>query len=217
MLFQDRLDAGRQLAARLNHYQNEDCIVLALPRGGVPVGYEVAKALGKPLDILVVRKVGLPGQEELAVGAVGPGDVTVWNYSLLDYFHLDSLSLQPVVEREKTELSRRLSAFRGQRPYPDVHGKTVILVDDGLATGASARAAIQAVKAMGPSQVVLAVPVGSQSTVFDLRNMVDELICVETPVYFEAVSLWYRNFFQTTDHEVVELLQDAWQYQLTKR
>ena len=216
MLFQDRLDAGRQLAARLNHYQNEDCIILALPRGGVPVGYEVAKALGKPLDILVVRKVGLPGQEELAVGAVGPGDVTVWNYSLLDYFHLDSLSLQPVVEREKMELSRRLSAFRGQRPYPDVHGKVVILVDDGLATGASARAAIQAIKAMGPSQVVLAVPVGSQSTVSELRNKVDELVCVETPVYFEAVSLWYRNFSQTTDHEVVDLLHEAWQHQLTK-
>jgi len=216
MLFQDRADAGRKLAARLGHYQREDCIVLALPRGGVPVGYEVAQALGKPLDILVVRKVGLPGQEELAIGAVGPGDVTVWNQSLLAYFRLNSASLQAIVDREKAELVRRLSAFRGQRPYPQVQRKTVILVDDGLATGASARAAIQAVKAMDPSKVVLAVPVGSQSTVSELRHMVDELVCVETPVYFEAVSAWYRNFSQTTDQEVIDLLHQAWQHPLAK-
>ena len=218
MLFQDRLfenrqDAGQKLAARLMPYQREDCIVLALPRGGVPVGYEVSDSLGKPLDVLVVRKVGMPGHEELAIGAVGPEGVVVWNHELLAHFRLRAEDLQPVVEREKTELARRLAAFRGDRPYPDLRDKTVIIVDDGLATGASARAAILAVKAMGPARVVLAVPVGSQSTVSELRRLVDELVCLSSPEFFEAVSMWYHDFSQTTDAEVIELLHQAWNMQ----
>lgn len=211
MLFRDRRDAGKKLAVRLMPYQRENCLVLALPRGGVPVGYEVAQVLGKPLDILVVRKVGLPGHEELAVGAVGPEGVVVWNHELLAHFRLDAARLQPVVAREQAELARRLAAFRGHRPYPDLRAMTVILVDDGLATGASARAAILAARAMGPGKVVLAVPVGAQSTVSELRPMVDELICLEAPEYFQAVSAWYADFSQTTDREVIDLLHDAWE------
>lgn len=211
MLLEDRFDAGRQLAVRLAPYQREDCLVLALPRGGVPVAYEIAKALGKPLDVLVVRKVGMPGHEELALGAVAPGGVVVWNQELLERFQLGLVNLQGVVDREKAEQERRLAAFRGNRSYPDVRHKTVILVDDGLATGASARAAIQAVKAMNPGKVILAVPVGAQSTVSELRREVDELVCLNMPEYFDAVSLWYREFPQTSDQEVIELLRQAWQ------
>lgn len=211
MLFQDRWEAGQKLAVRLEPYRREDAIVLALPRGGVPVGYEVAEHLGIPLDILVVRKVGMPGQEELAIGAVGPGGVVVWNRDLLAYFNLSPNALQEIVDREVAELSRRLTAFRGKRPYPNLAGKTAILVDDGLATGASARAAIQAVKAMGPNKVVLAVPVGAQSTVFELRRLVDELVCLNAPESFQAVSAWYFNFSQTSDQEVIDLLHWAWQ------
>jgi putative phosphoribosyl transferase len=213
-LFQDRKEAGRKLAVRLMPYQRERCLVLALPRGGVPVGYEVAQELGKPLDILVVRKVGLPGQEELAVGAVGPEGVVVWNHEVLAHFGLDVARLQPIVDREQAELARRLSAFRGSRPYPDLQGMTTILVDDGLATGASARAAILAVKAMGVSKVVLAVPVGAQSTVSELRSMVDELVCLEAPEYFQAVSAWYTDFSQTSDREVIDLLHQSWEVEL---
>jgi putative phosphoribosyl transferase len=214
MLFQDRRDAGRKLAVRLAHYQRENCLVLALPRGGVPVGYEVAQELGKPLDILVVRKLGLPGQEELAVGAVGPEGVAVWNHEVLTYFGLVAERLQPLVDREQAELDRRLAVFRGSRPYPNLQGMTVILVDDGLATGASARAGILAVKAMGPSKVVLAVPVGAQSTVSELRPMVDELVCLEAPEYFQAVSAWYNDFSQTTDREVINLLHQSWEVEM---
>lgn len=210
MLFQDRSDAGRKLVSRLAPYQREDSIVLALPRGGVPVGFEVAESLQMPFDVLVVRKIGMPGHEELAIGAVGPGNVVVWNQDLLDRFQLSPSVLQESVARQNAELSRRLMAFRGDRPYPDLIGRTVILVDDGLATGASARAAIQAVDAMGPGKVVLAVPVGAQSTVAELRPLVDELVCLESPEFFEAVSAWYIQFPQNSDREVIDLLNRSW-------
>jgi predicted phosphoribosyltransferase len=209
-VFADRRDAGRQLAEELLPYQKEDCLVLALPRGGVVVGYEVAKRLQAPLDVLVVRKIGAPGQEELAVGAVGPENVVVWNWDLLNYLRFHPEDLENIVQREKLELKRRQEAFRGQRPFPDLQGKTVIVVDDGLATGATARAAIQAAKALRPGKVVLAVPVGSRSTANDFRQDVDDLVCLETPVQFSAVSQWYEKFPQNSDREVIELLSSAW-------
>jgi putative phosphoribosyl transferase len=203
-------DAGLQLAKALEPYQREPCIILALPRGGVVVGYEVARHLHKPLDVIVVRKVGAPGHEELAVGAIGPNDVLIWNRDVLMYLRANPATLEERVQQEKIELARRLETFRGNRPFPKVEGRTVILVDDGLATGATARAAVKAVKAMKPGKLVLAVPVGSHSTVSELRHDVDELVCLETPDYFEAVSQWYISFPQNTDQEVIQLLQNAW-------
>lgn len=211
MVFRDRQDAGHHLAERLLPYQKEDCLILALPRGGVMVGYEVAKRLQKPLDILVVRKIGAPGHEELAVGAIGPENVVVWNWDLLNYLRFHPEDLEGIVQREKNELNRRLKAFRGERPFPVLQGKTAIIVDDGLATGATARAAIQAIKVLKPGKLVLAVPVGSSATVSELRQEVDALVCLETPTEFSAVSQWYERFPQNSDQEVVALLSDAWQ------
>ena len=210
MLFRNREDAGQQLAEKLRSYQREDCIILALPRGGVPVGRVIAQRLGKPLDVLVVRKIGAPGQRELAVGAIGPGDVVVWNQDVLDYLHIQPELLDTQIQREKAELSRRLELFRGKRPFPDLAGKTAIVVDDGLATGATAKAAIQAIRVLGPAKTILAVPVGARATVSDMRQRVDELICLEAPEYFEAVSQWYEKFPQNSDQEVIDLLRDAW-------
>lgn len=209
-MFQDRRDAGRQLAEKLLPYQRENCLVLALPRGGVVVGYEVAKRLQAPLDVLVVRKVGAPGHEELAVGAIGPENVVVWNWDLLNYLRLHPENLDRAVQQEKLELKRRLEAFRGQRPFPDLQDKTVIVVDDGLATGATAKAAIQAAKALKPGKLVLAIPVGSPSTVSELRYAVDDLVCLEMPAQFSAVSQWYEQFPQNSDQEVIGLLSVAW-------
>ncbi len=216
MLFRDREDAGQQLAKRLMPYQREDCIILALPRGGVPVGQVIAQQLGKPLDVLVVRKIGAPGQRELAVGAIGPGNVVVWNQDVLDCLRIQPELLEPQIQKEKAELARRLELFRGQRPFPDLAGKTAIVVDDGLATGATARAAIQAVQALGPARIILAVPVGARSTVSEMRQQVDELLCLEAPEYFEAVSQWYEKFPQNSDQEVIALLRDAWMSQQEK-
>lgn len=210
MVFHDRQDAGRQLAKVLEPYQKEDCIILALPRGGVILAYEVADHLKKPLDVLVVRKIGAPGQEELAIGAIGPNNVLVWNRELLEHLRFHPAILEERIQQEKMELARRLETFRGKRAFPILTGKTVILVDDGLATGATARAAIEAVKVLRPSRVVLAVPVGARSTVSELRHMVDEMVCLETPDFFDAVSRWYEHFPQNTDEEVIQLLHQAW-------
>lgn len=210
MSFRDRVDAGQQLARKLEHYTHSDCIVLGLPRGGVVLAAEVAKALNKPMDILAVRKIGAPMNRELAVGAVAPNNVLVLNQYLIRNLGIDQETLRPLIEREKAELNRRLQYFRGRRPFPDLKDKTVILVDDGLATGASARAAIQAAKAMGAERIVLGVPVGAHSTVSDLRREVDELICLEAPELFEAVSHWYVNFPQVDDSQVIGLLEASW-------
>jgi predicted phosphoribosyltransferase len=217
MAFRDRQDAGRQLAVALEPYRRERAIVLALPRGGVVVGYEVARHLNKPLDVLVVRKVGAPGHEELAVGAIGPNNVLIWNREVLAHLRVDPARLQERVAQEQDELARRLRAFRDDRPFPGLEGQTVILVDDGLATGATARAAVEAVKAMRPGKVVLAVPVGSRSTVSGLRHDVDALVCLETPDYFEAVSQWYVSFPQNTDQEVIRLLHSAWDEEASRQ
>ena len=206
--FRDRIEAGqllgRELAARLGAI--DDAIVLALPRGGVPVGYEVAKAINAPLDVFIVRKLGVPGAEELAMGAIASGGVRVLNRDVLDYAHVTPQQLDAVAAREERELARREAEYRGNRAPLDVRGRTVIIVDDGLATGSTMRAAVQALRPMEPKRVIVAVPVGAAQTCEDLREVVDEMVCLRTPEPFEAVGLWYDDFTQTTDAEVHALL-----------
>jgi putative phosphoribosyl transferase len=206
--FRDRVDAGQRLAAELQEYANRpDVIVLALPRGGVPVGYEIASALGVPLDILVVRKLGLPGQEELAMGAIGGNGVQVIDRNLIHAAHVSDADLERVIADEQVELARREKQYRGERPFPDLKGKTVILVDDGLATGASMRAAVESIRQKGAAHIVVAVPVAARETCAAFREITDAIICAETPDPFRAVGLWYDVFDQTSDDEVRELLE----------
>lgn len=206
--FRNRSDAGRRLAAELRPYaHHSDVVVLALPRGGVPIGYEVAEALDVPLDVFVVRKLGLPWQEELAMGAVATGGVRVLDRDLMRVAHVTEEDLQRVIQAEELELQRRESLYRGTRPRADLHDKTVILVDDGLATGASMRAAVEAVRHDRPARIVVAVPVAAPDTCDSFRDLVDEIICAETPEPFQAVGLWYEDFAQTTDDEVHDLLE----------
>jgi putative phosphoribosyl transferase len=210
MLFEDRHDAGRQLAAKLGRYAGRpDVIVLALPRGGVPVGYEVARALGVPLDVFLVRKLGVPGREELAMGAIASGGVRVLNEDVVRELGIPQRWVDEVTADEAAELRRREVAYRDGRPAPDVRGKTVILVDDGLATGASMRAAVAALRQRGPARIVVAVPVAAAQTCKELRSEADEVMCAETPEPFYAVGTWYEDFSQTTDDEVRDLLSRA--------
>jgi putative phosphoribosyl transferase len=206
--FRDRMEAGqllgRELAARFGVI--DDAIVLALPRGGVPVGYEVAKALGASLDVFIVRKLGVPGHEELAMGAIASGGMRVLNRDVLDYARVTQQQLDAVVAREERELARREAEYRGNRAPLDVRGRMVIIVDDGLATGSTMRAAVQALRAMEPKRVIVAVPVGAAQTCEDLCEIVGEIVCLRTPEPFEAVGLWYDDFTQTTDAEVHALL-----------
>jgi putative phosphoribosyl transferase len=209
-LFRDRSEAGRQLAARLAHYVDRpDVLVLALPRGGVPVGYEVARALHVPMDVFIVRKLGVPGHEELAMGAVASGGVRVLNDQVVKGLGIPDYVIDAVASWEQQELERRERLYRGQRPPPDVRGKTVILVDDGLATGSTMLAAVRALRQLGPARIVVAVPVASRDTCDLLKTEVDEVVCAVTPEPFYAVGLWYRNFSQTTDEEVRELLEQS--------
>lgn len=208
--FRDRRDAGRQLAQRLDSYAGRpDVIVLALPRGGVPVGYEVATRLGVPLDVLVVRKLGVPGHSELAMGAIASGDVRVLDESIVDMLGIPREAVEYVEQQERAELVRREQAFRAGRPPLDVAGKTVIIIDDGLATGASMAAAIDAIRTRDPARVVVAVPVAPPDTCEKLGERADEMICLYTPEWMHAVGLWYEDFSQTTDAEVRELLDAA--------
>ena len=208
--FRDRHDAGRRLAARLSSYAGRgDVCVLALPRGGVPVGYEVARALGAPLDLFLVRKLGVPGHEELAMGALASGGVRVLNERVVSQLRVPPAAIEHVAAREGQELERRERAYRGDRPPPRVRGRTVILVDDGLATGSTMRAAAEALKALHPARLVVAVPVAAAETCHELRAEVDEVVCDLTPEPFYAVGLWYEDFSQTTDDEVRELLARA--------
>ena len=205
--FQDRIDAGRRLARALAHYAGRrDVTVLGLPRGGVPVAAEVARALRADLDVFVVRKLGVPGQEELAMGAIASGGVRVLNESVVDALHIDSASLERVAAQERRELERREQAYRGDRPPLDVRGRVAILVDDGLATGATMRAAVAAMKRLGPARVVVAVPVGASESVELLRREADEVVCPEIPEPFYGVGQWYDDFAQTSDEEVRALL-----------
>ena len=205
--FRNREDAGRQLAARLDAYQNRpDVVVLGLPRGGVPVAYEVAHHLGAPLDVFVVRKLGLPGQSELAMGAIAGGSVEVLNHDVIDHLGVPRAVVDRVVERERAELQRREMAFREGRVALDVAGKTVVVVDDGLATGSTMEAAIAALRQIGPARIVVAVPVGAPETCARLQTTADEVVCLATPWPFSAVGQWYEDFAQTTDQEVRALL-----------
>ena len=205
--FRDRSDAGQRLATQLTSYANRpDVLVLALPRGGVPVAFEVAQALNAPLDVFLVRKLGLPGQEELAMGAIATGGVTVLNSAVVDTLRISDDVIDQVAAQEQRELERRERLYRGDRPPPDVRGKTVILVDDGLATGATMYAAAAALRELGPSRIVVAVPTAAPETCDAFRDAVDEIVCAITPDPFYAVSLWYEDFSQTTDDEVRELL-----------
>jgi erythromycin esterase-like protein/predicted phosphoribosyltransferase len=206
-VFRDRREAGQTLATKLTSYDDRpDVIVLGLPRGGVPVAHEVARALGAPLDVFVVRKLGLPGHEELAMGAVATGGARVLNEQLIRQLHVPQYLVDTVTAQEQEELKRRERIYRAGRPPPDVQGKTVILVDDGLATGATMKAAIQALRQLQPARIVVAVPTASRETCEALRPHVDDIVCAYTPEPFQAVGLWYEDFAQTTDDEVRHLL-----------
>jgi predicted phosphoribosyltransferase len=208
--FPNRRDAGRRLAAELRAYANRpDVIVLALPRGGVPVGYEIATALDVPLDVFVVRKLGLPWHEELAMGALASGGVRILDRDLIRIARVSEEDIERVTATEQAELERRERGFRGDRPFPDLTGMTVILVDDGLATGSTMKAAISALRQEGPSRIVMAVPVAAPETCEAFRDIADDVICAVTPEPFRAVGLWYDDFSQTTDEEVHELLDRA--------
>jgi putative phosphoribosyl transferase len=210
MIFQNRTEAGRVLAQRLLHYADRpDVLVLALPRGGVPVAFEVAKALKAPLDIFIVRKLGVPGHEELAMGAIATGGVRILNEEVMSYLRLSNDALDAIAAKEAKELERRERAYRGRRPAPDVRGRTVLLIDDGLATGSTMRAAVAALRQQYPARIVVGVPVAAPETCDQLKTEVDEVICAATPAPFGGVGRWYKDFSQTTDEEVQYLLEQA--------
>ncbi len=209
--FRDRVEAGRLLGAELSRRfgHRPDALVLALPRGGVPVGFEVAEALKAPLDVFIVRKLGVPGQEELAMGAIASGGVRVLNRDVIRYASIPDQVIDAVAKSEQQELERREKSYRGTRPPLDVAGKTVFVVDDGLATGSTMRAAVQALRNMSAREVIVAVPVAAKDTYIEFRTIADDIICLRTPSPFQAVGLWYENFAQTSDEEVHELLDRA--------
>ena len=210
MIFRDRTDAGRQLAARLTRYADRtDVLVLALPRGGVPVAYEVAKELKAPLDVFLVRKLGVPGQEELAMGAIASGGVRVLNEDIVNYLGIPDEVIEAIAAVERRELERRAVAYRDDRAPPEVKGRIVILIDDGLATGSTMRAAARSLRLQKPRRIVVAVPVSSPETCDEFRSEVDEIVCAFTPENLQGVGLWYQDFSQTSDEEVRELLKRA--------
>jgi predicted phosphoribosyltransferase len=208
--YRDRRHAGSELARRLSHLQGRnDLAVLALPRGGVPVAYEVARALDAPFDVFVVRKLGLPGHPELAMGALASGGVRVLSDEIVRLYAIPKAAIDAITCHEQIELDRRERAYReGRRPI-DAHGRVVVLIDDGLATGSTMKAAVQAVRAHGPSRVIVAVPVGSADTCRELAEIADEIVCARAPEYFAAVGQGYDDFRQTTDEEVRSLMHDA--------
>ncbi len=207
MLFRDRIEAGAALASKLTTYRGQpDVRVLALPRGGVPVAFEVAQALHAPMDVFSVRKLGLPDHPEVAMGAIATGGVRVLNASLVQTLRIPDAVIEAVAAREQRELERRERAYRGDLPPLDVRGRTVILVDDGLATGATMRAAVQAARKLGATRVVVAVPIGARETCEEFRAEADETVCAYTPEPFHAVGQWYADFSETTDDEVHALL-----------
>jgi predicted phosphoribosyltransferase len=207
--FEDRRDAGRRLAAKLSRFEGEQPVVFALPRGGVPVGYEISRSLRAPLDVFVSRKLGAPDQPEFGIGAVAAGGVRVLNEDVVRRLGIPDDYVERITAQETAEVERRLRYFRGDRPEPHVAGRTAILVDDGLATGVTARAAVEALRSRGPRRLVLAAPVCAAQTARLLRPAVDELVCLQSPSDLGAIGFWYRNFEQTSDEEVVELLQSA--------
>jgi putative phosphoribosyl transferase len=207
----NRAAAGQALGRRLKHYTGrDDVIVLALPRGGAPVGFEVAQSLGAPLDLMLVRKLGTPGQPELAMGAIASGGVSVLNQDIIRALDITEKTIENVTHREQAELERRQQAYRGDRPLPAINKRCVILVDDGVATGATMRAAIGALRKQHPERIVVAVPVAPPDTVAQLRIEADEVVCLATPEPFMSIGRWYRDFSQLDDDDVRELLSRAW-------
>jgi putative phosphoribosyl transferase len=212
-LFRDRFDAGRFLAGKLLHYADDpDVLVLALPRGGVPVGFEVARALGAQLDVFLVRKLGLPGHEELAIGAIASGGLQVLNQEVLESVFVPREVIARIAERELREISRQYNAYRKGRLAPVVTGKVVILVDDGLATGSTMRAAVQALRQQNPQRIVVAVPVGAAETCSAMNEEADEVVCGRDPQHFMSVGSWYEDFSPTSDQTVQRLLQESDQW-----
>lgn len=206
----DRYEAGRILAELLMEYTNDsNALILALPRGGVPVAYEIAKSLSLPLDVFIVRKLGVPGHEELAMGAIATGEMLVFNDDIIKTLNITKSSIDKVIQFERNELQRRELNYRGNRPLPNLFNKTVILVDDGIATGASIRVAIKAIRQQNPNRIILAVPVASYTSYKEMENLADEIICPIKPDEFYAVGAWYENFSQTSDEEVFDLLVKA--------
>jgi putative phosphoribosyl transferase len=206
-MFMDRIDAGRQLAASLRQYEGRSPFVLALPRGGVPVGYEVASALGAPLDVLVVRKLGAPTHPELGLGAIAEGGEIVLDPQLCGWLGLSGEQIERVALHEAGEVARRIHRYRDGRPLPPLEGRTVILVDDGIATGGTARAAVRALRRQHPERLVLAVPVASTHSLDDLAREVDEAVCVTKSSHLQAIGEWYQDFTQVSDEQVIDLLR----------
>jgi len=212
--YRDRSEAGRILAGKLAGFANTpDLLVLALPRGGVPVAFEVARALKAPLDVFLVRKLGVPGHEELAMGAIASGGVRLLNQEVVNHLRISADVIERVTATERDELRRRDRAYHGNRPAINVRGRTVILIDDGLATGSTMRSAIVALRKQEPRRIVVAVPIASPATCEEFQSEVDDVICARTPDPFYAVGLWYEDFSQTTDEEVRDLLARAAQEQ----
>jgi putative phosphoribosyl transferase len=210
MLFQNRFEAGRLLASKLRHLANRsDLVVLALPRGGVPVGFEVARELNAPLDVFVVRKLGVPGQKEFAMGAIASGGIRILNEDVVQTLGIPEEVIDTVAAEEERELERREREYRDGRPPVDVRGRTVVLVDDGLATGSSMRVAVLALRKKSPAPIIVAVPVAAPATCAEFQSEVDEVICAVTPEPFRAVGQWYTDFSQTIDEEVRDLLRRA--------
>lgn len=221
MLFKDRLEAGKKLAERLVELDVQDPIVLALPRGGVPVGFEVAKKLKSPLDVLVVRKLGSPTQPEFGIGAIAPENTAIYDDEAIRNLGIPEEEIRHIEEVERRELQRRIKIYRGKEMMPDLKGKTVILVDDGLATGVTARAAIKYILSRLPDKLIVAMPVcaldSAQSIHSIIRPMKDVIICLSTPYDFSSVGLWYKNFSQVTDEEVLSLLKKSKPSRLAKK
>lgn len=209
MIFENRHDAGRKLAAALKRLNGQDSLILGLPRGGVPVAYEVAQALHAPLDVFIVRKLGVPGREELAMGAIASGGVRVLNEEVIDAYQLTPDVVEHAAQRELKTLERYERDYRGDQPPPDVRGRTAVLIDDGLATGSTMRAAVAALRRLKPDRIIVAVPVAAASTCQEFNSLVDEMVCLTRPEPFIAVGNWYRDFSQTSDEEVRELLHLA--------
>jgi putative phosphoribosyl transferase len=205
--FADRKEAGQKLALKLQHLRGQDVIVLALPRGGVPVAFEIAKVLKIPLEVFQVRKLGTPGQEELAMGAIASGGVRVLNENIIKSLRIDERSLEEEVAKEQTELQRRETLYRGTAPFPLLDNKTVIVVDDGIATGATIRAAVKALRQHQPAKIIVAAPTSARDTYQTLRTEADEVVCLATPEPYIAVGVWYDHFPQTSDDEVRALLE----------
>lgn len=211
--YADRTDAGKVLANELEIYAHrKDVIVLALPRGGVPVAYEIAKVLSVPLDVIIVRKLGVPCHEELAMGAIASGNVTVFNNQIIRELDVSQHALNQVILKEKDELKRREFAYRGNRKFPDLNNKTIILVDDGIATGATMKAAIEALKQQHVASIIVAIPVAAYDTCQEISEIVNEIVCPFKPKNFYAVGAWYQHFSQTSDEEVIELLAKAYEH-----